>query len=139
MNIAVIYRSMTGHSRKIANAIAKEFNISAQDVKSKPKLEKVDLLFIVGGIYSGKSLPEMTEHIGTLTKENIKKAVLITSSVTDKNGQDEVRQILLSKGIEIAAEYRCRGNFLFIKFGHPNKIEIASAVEFAKKFMKINF
>lgn len=137
MNIEVIYRSFTGHSKKIAGVIAKELEITAKNIKTKPVLSDVDLLFIVGGIYSGKSLPDTAEYIKTLTPAAVKKAVLITSSASDKKGQDEIREILVSGGIEVAAEeYRCHGNFLFIKMCHPNKKEIAGAVEFAKSFLQ---
>lgn len=130
---AIIYRSLTGHSKKIANAIALELGIKAYNIKNKPVLKGVDLLFIVGGIYSGKSLPDTLEYIKTLTNQMVKKALLITSSVTNKNGQDEIRDILISKGIEVLKEeYQCYGNFLFIKIGHPNKKEIADAVSFVK-------
>ena len=133
MKIAVLYRSMTGHSKKIANAISKELHIEAQNIKTKPELKKADLVFFVGGIYSGKSLPDMLDYIKTLNACAVKKAVLITSSASDKKGQDEVRSILMSNKIEVEQkEYRCRGNFLFVKMGRPNKSEIESAVNFAK-------
>lgn len=134
MNTAIIYRSMTGHSKKIAHAIAAELKLTAQDIKAKPQLSDVDLLFIVGGVYSGKSLPDMAEYVKTLNTGKVKTAVLITSSASDKKGQNELRELLTAGGIEVAKEeYRCRGNFLFLKLGHPNKNEIAEAVAFAKK------
>ncbi|MCL2751676.1 MAG: GNAT family N-acetyltransferase [Firmicutes bacterium] len=136
MNITVLYRSITGHSKKIARAVAAELGVEARDVKAKPGIRGADLAFIVGGLYSGRSLPEMTAYLQTLTPDNVKKAVLITSSVSDKTGQDEARRILTANGVEVAsAEYRCGGNFLFIKMGHPNKREIAEAVAFAKGFI----
>lgn len=135
MNIAVLYRSMTGHSKKIATAVAAELGVAAQNIKTKPGLENIDLLFIIGGIYSGKSLPDMIEYIKTLTPSAVKKAVIMTSSASDKK-QDEVRGILSANGIEVATEeYLCKGGFLFLKFGHPNKKEIADAAVFAKKFI----
>lgn len=138
MKTEIIYCSMTGHSQKIARAVAAEFVIEAKNIKIKPDLQDVDLLFIVGGIYGGKSLPDMLEFVKTLKPDIIKKAVLMTSSTSDKNGQDDVRFILQANGIEVAStEYRCKGNFLFLKFGHPNKQEITDAVEFAKKMIKI--
>ena len=59
MNTAVLFRSMTGHSKKIANAVAAELGVEALNIKNKPVLQNIDLLFIAGGIYSGKSLPEL--------------------------------------------------------------------------------
>lgn len=133
MKTAIIYRSVTGHSKKIAQAVASELKIEAQNIKSKPKLQG-DLLFIVGGIYAGKSHSDSLEFIKTLNSNDFKKVALITSSASNKKGQDEVRSILQNNGIEVLQEeYHCRGNFLFIGMFHPNKKEIAGAVEFAKK------
>ena len=133
IKIAVVYRSMTGHSKKIARAIAGELGVEVQDVKGKPSFKDVDLMFVVGGVYSGESLPEMLEFVRTLDSAAVKKVALVTSSASDKVGQDEVRAVLKSNDIKIAnQEYRCRGNFLVYKMGHPNKKEIADAVEFAK-------
>jgi len=133
MKIAIIYRSMTGHSKKIAKAISKELNVEAQNIKSKPELKAIDLAFIIGGIYSGKSLSDMLDYVKSLNNSSVKKAALVTSSVSDKTGQDEVRSVLESNNIEVEKnEYRCRGNFLFIKMGRPNKSEIEGAVNFAK-------
>ena len=91
------------------------------------------MAFIIGGIYSGKSLPDMVEYVGSLTPSMVKEVVLITSSLQDKHGQTQVRAILESNKVKVRAEeYRCRGNFLFLKMGRPNKKEIAEAVKFAK-------
>ena len=134
MKTAVIFRSFTGHSKKIARAVAAALAVEAQNIKSNPELKGVDLLFVVGGIYSGTSLEGMLEYVKSLMPENVKRAALITSSMSDKKGQDEVRSILEANGIEVETEeYRCRGNFLFLKIGRPNKKEIAGAAEFAKR------
>ncbi len=134
MNIAVIYRSMTGHSKKLARAAAEALGTEALDIKRKPVLKDVDLLFVAGGVYGGKSLNGMTDYIKTLDASGVKRAALITSSASDKHGQDDVRAILTGNGVEVEAEeYRCYGNFLFVKLGRPNKTEIAGAAEFVKK------
>jgi len=136
MKIAVIYRSMTGHSKKIAKAVSAALGTEALDIKKKPVLEGVDLVFIAGGIYGGKSLNGMIDYIKTLSPSNAKSAVLLTSSASDKTGQNEVREILTLSGISVSEkEYRCKGGFLLFKFGHPDKNEIAAAAEFAKTFL----
>jgi len=133
MTTAVLYRTMTGHSRKIAKAVSAELGVKPQDIKAKPELKGIDLAFIVGGVYSGQSLPETLEYVKTLVPSAVKRVALITSSATDKLGQDEVQKILKSNKIKVVGEYRCRGNFLVMKMGHPNKSEILGAVEFAKR------
>lgn len=136
MNVAVVYKSVTGHSKKIAKAVAAEFSVTAQDIKSRPELKDIDLLFFAGGIYGGKSLNQTTDFIKSLNPGLVKRAALITSSASQKNGQDEVRKILTDNKIEVAGEFSCRGGFLFIGIGHPNKKEIAEAVEFCKNLTK---
>jgi len=123
---------MTGHSKKIARAIGAELNVEPLNVKKKPLIDGADLAFIIGGLYSGKSLPEMTQYVKSLTPQMVKQVALITSSAQNKTGQDQVRAILESNQIKVIDEYRCIGNFLFIKMGRPNKKEIVGAVKFAK-------
>ena len=133
MKISIIYYSMTGHSKKIANAIAGELSIEAYNVKNHPVIKDVDLLFIVGGIYGGVSHPNLIEFVETLKVEDVKKVALITSCCGGVTPQKEVRTILNKNNIEVIDnEYICRGNFLFFGMGHPNKKEIEAAVNFAK-------
>lgn len=137
MKKAVVYASMTGHSKKIANAIGKELGIEPQNVKVNPTLGKVEVLFIVGGIYGNESMPEMINFVNQLGKEQVKKVVLITSRTGKTATQAGLRKVLEGKGIFVESEeYLCRGNFLFIGLGHPNRKEIEDAVKFAKKYSK---
>ena len=129
--INVIYATKTKHSRKIANAVAGALGVSAQDALNHPTLGETDLLFIVGGLYGGESLPELLDYASTLSSTQVKSAALITSSVSDKKGQEGVRSRLESKGIAVVDEFRCIGNFLFFQLGHPNKMEVQNAVDFA--------
>jgi len=133
MNSQLIYATKTGHSKKIANAIAAELGIECNNITDHPTLKDVDLLYIVGGIYGGKSLPEMIDFINTLDSKQVKKAVLITSCVSKKQGQTEIRTILRQKNIAVLnEEFICQGNFLLFGMGHPNQADIDEAILFAK-------
>ncbi len=128
----VIYATKTGHSRKIAMAIAGELNCSAQNITENPNLSQVDVLFLVGGIYGNQSLPELLKYVEGLTPQNVKKVVLITSSCSKTGKQTEVRKVLERKGILVdEEEFTCQGSFLVFGMGHPNKKEIGQAVDFA--------
>ncbi len=138
MKTAVVYFSRTGHSKKIADAIANSLQLQAVDVKAKPLLEAVDLLVLVGGIYAGASSPEMIAYAESLGKQQVKKVLLITSCMSNRQKQDTIRQILVRNGIEVAAdEFVCQGNFLFFGIGHPNSAELAAAVAFVKKYVTV--
>ena len=134
MKIALIYISKTGHSSKIAKAISEALQIEAYDVKTNPKLNGIDLLFIVGGIYGGQSNPELITYIKNIDKSMVNKVALITSCVSKKAKQDVVKDLLIKNNIEVLTnEFICQGNFLFIGLGHPNRTDIDNAVSYAKK------
>ncbi len=136
MNKAVVYLTKTGHSKKIAEAIAEALSVSALDIKTSPDIREVDLLFIVGGLYGKQSDPKMIAFIKGLNPKKIKKAVLVTSSAAGDLKQSTVRTELANRGISVASEeYCCKGSFLFFFLGHPNREEIEKAAAFSKSFL----
>lgn len=131
---AIVYHTMTGHSRKIAAAVAGALGVPAQNVKDEPQLEGVELLFVVGGIYGGNSLEPMLNFLKGLPTGAVCQAALITSCVSGQTKQAAVREALIGQGIPVVEEeYICRGNFLVMGMGHPNKDEIEGAAAFAKR------
>ena len=138
MKIALIYATKSGHSKKIAEAIANELQITAQNITSQPKLEEIDILFIVGGIYGGQSLPGLTTFIENLDNNAVKKVALVTSCVSKNSKQDDIRSLLNDKKIIVVNdEFICQGSFLLFGVGHPNKTDISSSVSFAKQIISI--
>lgn len=138
MKTAVLYVSKTGHSKKLGEAIAKELNITAFNMKSNPKLNGIDLLFLVGGIYGGQSAPDLLEYVKTIDNTMVKKVVLVTSCASKQTKQNAVRDLLKEKNIEVSEEeFICQGSFLVMGWGHPNKIDISNAVSFAKEIVKV--
>lgn len=129
--LGIVYATKTRHSKKIAEAIGKALNIQAVNVLARPVLGDVDLLFIVGGIYGGGSLPKLLEYVKGLDTRKIKRVALVTSCASKKQGQDSIRKLLQEKGIEVLDEIICQGSFLFMGFGHPNQTDIQEAVDFA--------
>lgn len=129
----VLYATMSGHSRKIAQAIAKETGLPIYDLKETTKLHPSKLLFLVSGIYGGKSKEELLSFLKTLSSQEVEKVVLLTSS-TRGTASGGLRKTLEEAGISVAQEeYLCRGGFLFLAMGHPNQDEIQGAVDFVKK------
>jgi flavodoxin len=129
--LRIMYATKTKHSQKIAQAMGNALNIQAENVSDNPVPGEVDLLFLVGGIYGGESLPELLTFVNNLDREKIKSVVLITSGVSKKQGQDSVRKILQDKDIPVADEFICQGSFFLFKIGHPNTNDIQEVVDFA--------
>lgn len=135
IKIGIVYATKTKHSKKLAEAIGGLLNTKAENVSSNPVMKDIDLLFVVGGIYAGESLPELLKYIGLLDGKEIRKVALITSCASKKQKQDQVRSLLTNKGIEVVDEMVCQGSFLFMGIGHPNKADIEQAVSYAKRLV----
>ena len=75
MKNIIIYASMTGHSKKIAQAISEKLGIEAFNIKDNPKIEGYDMGIFVSGIYSGECKMELIEFAKKLTPANIKSVI----------------------------------------------------------------
>ena len=94
---AVIYATKTKHSKKLAEEISSILNVKAKNITENPALHDIDLLFIVGGIYGGVSMPELLEYIKKLEEPLPKRAALVTSCASGRQRQIAVRSILEEK------------------------------------------
>ncbi len=135
MKTAVIYATKTKHSKKLAEAIGLSLNIKVQNITENPALHDVDLIFIVGGIYGGASMPELLAYIKTLEAPMPKYAALVTSCASGSQRQIAVRNILEEKGIKILDEFVCKGRILFVSATHPNAKDLKEATDFAQKIV----
>jgi flavodoxin len=134
MNLAVIYYTKLGHSRKISQTIANELGGKAQDIRENPELINIDKLYIVSGIYGGKSAPELLEYFENLDGQQIKRAYLLTSSGGKTTRAAEVRAVLTELGIPVAKEeFTCQGAIFLFGMGHPNNADIQNAIQFVRK------
>lgn len=136
-NISVVYATKTQHSRKLAEAIGKEFGVEAINITERPQPKETDLLFIVGGIYGGKCNPELLSYAEKLDTFIAGKVVLVTSSASiSHRSQRDLRILLVNKGIDVIDEITCTGGLLFVKSSHPNKKDIQVIAEAAKDISK---
>ena len=129
--VAVIYATKTKHSKKLAEAIGSVLKVETKNIAENPTLQGIDLLFIVGGIYGGASLPELLEYMRGIEAPALKRAVLITSCASGKQRQDAVRRLLEEKKIEVIDEFVCKGAILFVSITHPNAKDLEAATDFA--------
>lgn len=129
--IAVLYATKTKHSKKLAEAIGSALKVKAKNITENPTLHDIDLIFIVGGIYGGASMPELLAYIKEMEAPALKHAALITSCASGKQRQDAVRRILEEKGIKVIDEFVCMGAMLFVSLTHPNSKDLKKAADFA--------
>ena len=118
-SVRVVYATKTKHSKKIAEAIGSALKAEVSNVTDRPRVEEAELLFIVGGVYGGDSLPELLDFVRNLDGDKVQHAALVTSCASKKHRQEKVRQILAGKGIDIVDEFLCQGSFYCIEMGPP--------------------
>jgi hypothetical protein len=137
LKTAVIYFSRTGHSQRIAEAVAENLGVEALNIKEKPYLNEVDLLYVVGGIYSSRSSPELQSYLmNIVTSSQVKQAVILTSCLSNSTKQHEIRAVLRMLGIDVDPdEFVCKGSFLFFGKGHPNDDDVNNAVAFSNRML----
>lgn len=135
--IAVVYATRTKHSKKLAEAIGSALKVTVLNIKDKPVLDDVQLLFIVGGIYGGVSSPELLEFVRSLDVPTLQDAALVTSCASAKQRQTEVHNILLEKRITVLDEFVCKGS-MFVSHKHPNTQDVEEAKDFAIRIVNQN-
>lgn len=137
MNVQVLYHSKTGHSRKIARAVAQALGVRAQDIRDWQEESPVDLLFLTGGIYGGKTDPGMLDFVPRLHPDHVARVALITSCASGQTRQADLRKALTVRGIAVEdEEFVCPGSFLFFRLGRPNQQDMSDACDFALRMAR---
>jgi len=133
----VVYYSRSGNTKKVAEAIAAELDVKAEDVKAKEWLAKDSLVFLGSGCYVGKPGKGLREFVA----RNDFKGRGVALFGTSAGGRgDEVRvmeELLKWEGALIRGSFHCKGRFFFFfSRGHPSDDELAKAREFAKEMKR---
>ncbi|MBR1430466.1 flavodoxin family protein [Ruminococcus sp.] len=132
MKIEIRYFTKTGNTKKLAEAIAQELNIEAQEL-SAPLSEKTDILFLCNSVYWAgadssvkKFIAENKSKIGLLV--NVSTAAMIESTYA------QIKKIAEKEGVKLSdKEFHCRGKFTALHSGHPDEADIAHVKAFARK------
>ena len=130
MNIAVRYYSKSGNTRAVAEAVAEAVGVKAVSVDTAEAdiKEPVDLLFIGGALYAYGLDKHLKEYLKTLKKENVKKAVVFSTSWLSKHSVDLIKNGLKEVGIPVEEE------FFYVK-NKPSDEQKKQAADFARKFI----
>ncbi len=139
MNTHIIYSTKANHGQRLAQKIGTALNIPFSPVSERPTLNNIDILFIIGGIYSGNTLPELLPYIKSLTADSVKRAALITcpSGFYDvrlpESRQLLTHKLLVEKNIEVIGEHFCPCGLIPLPFGQPSSKEIERTMKFFKQ------
>lgn len=131
MKIEVRYFTKTGHTKKLAEGIAKELGIAAKSI-SEPVEGNVEVLFLGEGLYSFDIDPEMKAFIKTLNPSTVKE-VVVFSSGSFGNAYAPMKRELSAQGLKVSSqEFHCKGALGFMHKNRPNDKDVNNAAVFAK-------
>lgn len=138
MNTRVNYYSVTGNTRKVAEAIAKSTGCQVAAIgQGTSDSDTIDLLFLGAAVYATHQhgLHEaVKKFIADLDPARIKKVALFSTGFIQSEAIAMMRRLLATRGIKVAADsYFCLGRFALFNLGHPNAKELEAAAAFAKK------
>lgn len=134
----VVYYSMCGSTKKVAEAIAGELGVKAEDVKMKKEPTRDSFLFLGSGCYARKPWRKVQDFIA---RNDFKGRDVALFGVSANGEGDEVRAMeesLKLKGAIIKGSFYCKGRaFLFFNRGHPSNEELANARKFAGEMKQL--
>jgi len=129
----VVYYSMTGNTRKVAEAIAAELDVSAEDVKTKKELAKDSFVFLGSGLNLGWT-KKLKKFINSNDFNGRKVALFGTSGDGKGSEVEALEEMVTAKGAKVAGKFYCKGKFLFLfNRRNPTREELENAVKFARE------
>ena len=133
----VIYFSRGGNTKKVADAIAKELDVRAEDVKEASLRQETGMIFLGSGCYGGKPDKGMMRFIEENEFKGRKVVLFGTSGGGEGEEVDEMKRSLEAKGAEIEGSFNCKGQtFWLINRGRPNGEDLERAKKFAERITR---
>jgi flavodoxin I len=132
----VIYYSLTGNTKKVADAIASELGVVAENVDTKDKLAEDSVVFLGAGLYGPLRSWGFRRFIDRNSFEGRKVALFGTSGEGKGKEVGALEEAVVAKGAEVAGSFFCRGRFLFLKREHPTSKDLGNARRFAREVAK---
>jgi flavodoxin len=130
----VLYYSLTGNTKKMATAIARELGVEAKSIRTETAVPKDELLFLGSGSYGDKPGEVMAKFIEKNDFAGRKVALFGTSGKGEGKEVESMAEALVQKGATIVGSYHTKGkSFVIVNIGHPNKDELEGAKVFARK------
>lgn len=135
MKIAIRYYTKTGHTKRLAEAIAKAVGVEALPI-SQPVEEPVDILFLGNSYYAFNINREVRRFIGSLDKSKVGRIVNFGSTGMLNSTWKKVKAEADKAGIKMdEREFHCKGEYHAFNKRRPNEEDLKAAAEFAKKIV----
>lgn len=100
MKIAVRYQSRGGNTKAVAEVIENSLGVKAESVDSAIT-ERVDVLFVGGGVYMGKMDESLYNFLSELNSENVGEIVCFSTTGSMASTIKQIKQLAMQKGIKL--------------------------------------
>ena len=133
----VIYYSMTGNTKKVAEAIADELDVSTEDVRTKSGSDKDSFLFLGSGNYFPLPGRGFKKFVDSNDFDGRKVALFGTSGGGKGREVKALEKMVTVKGAKVMGKFYCKGKlFFFISRKHPDNKDLENARKFARELKK---
>jgi flavodoxin len=133
----VLYYSMTGNTKKMADAIARELGVEAKNIKTEAGIPPEGIMFLGSGSYGDRPADEMLKFIAGHDFAGRKVALFGTSGRGKGKEVEGMAGTLKQKGATIAGAYFTKGkSFVLVNIGHPARDELEGARAFAREMAR---
>ena len=134
MKIAIRYYSKTGHTEKLAQAIAEVACVTAYSIHEKVD-EDVDILFLGSSIYGNSIDPQVKQFFDTIDVY-IGKIVNFSTAGIMKSTYEQIKELTTLYNIELSEdEFHCLGEFGGMNANKPDQKDVEDIKEFARKII----
>jgi flavodoxin len=135
MRMEILYHSITGNTKKVAESISDVLGIKAKNIKEDFVLKDFDILFLGSGVYAGK----MSKHLSNFAENTKglegKKVALFATYGGDREAIDVMKDFLKSKNLKVIDTWGCEGRFLVANRGKPDETDLENVKGWAKKLV----
>ncbi len=131
----VVYYSMGGNTRKVAEAIADELKVTAKNVKSVDIIPDDAFILLGTGCYGAVLPGDISGFIERNRLKGRKIALFTTSAFGWGKELVVMEKQIRDKGVNIVGHFNCYGQFLAMKRGHPDSEDLEKARQFARSMV----
>lgn len=136
MNIAVVYQSRGGNTKKVAEAIAGALYTAAWSVDEVKDLD-CDLLILGCGVYAASLDKHTKQFIASLKGTSAKRVALFGTSAGGRKPFGMMKKALMQKGLPVDERFLfIPGSWAFMNKGRPNEADLKAAEEWAKAIIQ---
>jgi flavodoxin len=132
----VVYYSMGGNTRKVAEVLAEELGTTAKNIKSVDTLPEDAFIFLGSGCYGAVLPKDISDFIERNHLKGKKIALFTTSAFAMKKEIEVMEKQIIDKGVQLTGHFDCFGQFVALRRGHPNQEDLEKAREFARSMIE---